>query len=322
MELRTRHLGGFGKLASQGDFVTFGTRSDPALRFQDYLFEAVEHAYEVEPSWRQTAASDRAFAFIYRTSSDAPGEGLVVGVLRGSRDTTGRVFPFALYAVLDAAGLPEESHILPLGLGAFLEQASVALDDAIDGRTTSDPSRDLPAPSADQLRAALTDYAVWTTSRTVEDVALTLFGRKPREGLARALGTVREILLPLSGLEPPRTRLAARLPLGAAGSGGVSFWWDAARRLGNWQRNVPSLFWEGGVPEPQVLMHFGDVAPRALAELWVPNRNSALVGDLSAPSDAETERSGRPGVQPGDHDPIVALLEHPAMPVSEFLGAL
>lgn len=323
MELRTRHLGAFGKLAAQGDFVTFGTRSEPASRFQDYLFEAVETAYQSEPAWRQTAESDRAFAFVFRTSSENPGEGLVVGVLRGSRDTTGRVFPFAVYAVVDALGTPEGNHLLPLSLGSFLEQASVALDDAVDGVTNGDPSRDLAGPNADQLRAAFTDYATWTTSRTVEDVALLLFGQHAPNDLAGALSTLHEILTPLVGNEPPRTRLAARLPLGAAGSGAVSFWWDAARRLGRWQRNVPSLFWEGGVPEPRVLMHFGEVAPRALAELWVPNPNSTFVGDLSATSDGAGPAPGdRPGVQPGLGNGILAAAEHPAMLVSDFLSAL
>lgn len=316
MELRTRHLGAFGKLASQGDFVTFGNNTDPALRFHDYLFAAVEAAYASEPAWGQTAESDRAFAFIYRTSSESPGEGLVAGVLRSSRDAAGRVFPFAVYAVIDALGWPDENHILPLSLGGFLEHASVALDDAVEGISMSDPTSELFGPSTAQLHAAVNDYASWTTSRTMEDAWMTLFGRNQPGDLANALATIGEILGPFSGSEPPATKLAARLPLGAAGSGAVSFWWDTARRLGRWQRNVPMLFWEGGAPEPQVVMHFGDVAPRALAELWVPNPDSAFASDLSAAA------NDRPGVQLDSAAAFLQRLESPAMLVSDFLSAL
>jgi hypothetical protein len=144
---------------------------------------------------------------------------------------------------------------------------------------------------------------------------MTLFGHPQPDDLANALATVGEILAPFVGREPPATKLAARLPLGAAGSGAVSFWWDTARRLGRWQRNVPILFWEGGVPEPQVLMHFGDVAPRALAELWFPNPDSPFSSDLSAARD-------RPGVQLESTQGFLSRLQSPAMLVSDFLSAL
>lgn len=315
MELRTRQLGAFGKLANAGDFVSFGAKTEPSLRFQDYLFEAVEHAYEHEAGWRDTAVSERAFAFLFRSSDEAPGEGVVAGVLRGSRDAAGRVFPFAVYAELDLLGPGESLHLLPLGLGAFLEQASVVLDEAVEAPSAKDPTRELVAPHTVQLRSAFDDYGVWTTSRSVQDACMTLFGRNRPDDLAHALTTLGAILVPLRRREPPDTKLGARLPLGAAGTGAVSFWWDTARRLGQWQRNVPHLFWEGGVAEPQVIMHFGRISPRALAELWVPNDASPLLTDLSlAPERPEAQLEVAPTLQ---HH-----LESPGTLVSEFLSAL
>jgi type VI secretion system ImpM family protein len=316
MELRTRQIGAFGKLSNAGDFVTMGAKSDAALRFQDYLFEAVEYAYEHEPTWRETATSDRAFAFLFRSSDTTPGQGLIAGVLRGSRDAAGRVFPFAVFAEIDIVSPGSYLHLLPLGLGSFLEQASLALDEAVETPGTRDPTMGVIGPSSLQIRPAFDDYSVWTTSRSVQDAWLTLFGRDRPDDLAHALSTLTEILVPLRGQEPPPTKLAVRLPLGAAGSGAVSFWWDTVRRLGHWQRNVPNLFWEGGVPEPQVAMHFGRISPRALAELWRPDAQSPQVSDLSvAPAD-------RPEVQSDAAQTLQRWLETPGTTVSEFLSAL
>lgn len=315
MELRTRQVGGFGKLTSAGDFVTFGAKTEASLRFQDYLFEAVEWGYEHDSAWRDTANSDRAFAFLFRSSDENPGSGLVAGVLRSSRDAAGRVFPFAVYAEIDVVGAAEYLHILPLGLGAFLEQASVVLDDMIDAPGAHDPTREVVAPNPMQLRSAFDDYAVWTNNRSVQDAWMTLFGRNRPDDLGHALSTLSAILAPLRRTEPPDTKFGARLPLGAAGTGAVSFWWDTARRLGHWQRNVPILFWEGGVEEPQVVMHFGRISPRALAELWHPSSDSQLISDLSVAPD-------RPDVQLEVDPTLQRLLESPGTLVSEFLSAL
>ena len=110
--------------------------------------------------------------------------------------------------------------------------------------------------------------------------------------------------------------LAVQIAAPAAGTGAVSFWWDTVRRLGHWQRNIPNLFWEGGVAAPQVAMHFGRISPRALAELWRPDSQSQQVSDLNvAPAD-------RPDVQSDAAQTMQRWLETPGTTVSEFLSAL
>jgi type VI secretion system ImpM family protein len=306
-------VGLFGKLPTTGDFIQRGPVSAAVAGFRSWLEQGVERAALRKSDPLRAALDDaRVFAFVFRRD----GSELVVGALKPSVDAASRRFPVSVYMPLDAVHVCAAPHLLPLGLGEFVQDAADALlsDDVVvaterlDHGYASAPFA--PAPFSEQAL----EYDGWAASTAIRSVFEAVFSESSGPASA-AVHTIREVIAPFYGKDAPPTPLSVRVPLGHAGTGALAFWIDVVRHAAGWQRTVPTVFWSNDESGGDALIQLGDTPPGSLSELWAPDPGSDHVCDLRHAIDV------RSFLHPPPQN-LLAMIGDPTAKVSEFMRVL
>ncbi len=312
-------VGAFGKLPCTGDFVRVRAGVEPASSFQQWLGRAVDWAAPRSLAGWPDRFDERPLAFVFAGEA-----GVLVGVMRGSRDAAGRRFPMAVFGSVDAGELAGHESVLPHALSDFLDGARGVLDAgaSIDGLASLERLVDaLPAP---RMRpGASSAFTAWASSHTAREVWEAAYGADGGAGARVAVQTLAEALAPFTGQDGPTTALSVRLPLGADPTFEACAWLDLARAAGGWRRHVPTALWglasaPGSVAPPTPLViGLGQAPPLALAEVVLGGVDDDQVCDLTKPSPPpEAVRGFRPLAER-----LAAVLADPTSSVGAVLDA-
>lgn len=305
-------VGAFGKLPCTGDFLRVRSGVEPAQAFQQWLGKAIDWAAPRGlPGWPDRL-DDAPLAFVF-----SGGTGVLVGVLRGSRDSAGRRFPMAVFGSLDPRDVDGHAAVIPLAMASFFDAARGVLDAHVDSPATLERLVDaLPAPR--MTAGASGAFTSWASSHAARDVWGSAFGADGAAGARVAVHTVVEALAPFAGQDEPTTPLCVRLPLGADPTFEVCAWLDLVRAVGGWRKHVPTALWPlGGSGSRALVVGLGQAHPLALAEVVLGGVDADQVCDLTRPHPpAEATRGFRPL---GER--LVMAFGDPASSIGVFLDA-
>lgn len=288
--LAVPRVAAFGKTPGMGDFLRVGSAGRAGECFDEWIQQGIAHAEARRvPGWVDAYGSGAPWAFIYRPPRSAGTPEGLVGVVGPSTDSVGRRYPLVVCAAALSACRVPWPHVLPLAFGDFLDGAANVLLDPRAGASGAEMSAALGRVVPPVLRDAdwsAREYEVWASSTPLRQ-AWSIFYGDDAVSPAHAVYTIIEAVAPFRGEEAPETRLALRLPLGAAGAAAAAFWIDIVRRLSRSPREVRSCFWSTDGRTGTMLVQLGTTPAATFGELWAPDTNSEQVCDLTAspPSD-------------------------------------
>ncbi len=114
--------GGFGKIPGKADFVRVGESDGQTRQFESWLDDSClrlrESALELP---------DAAVRFIVHGAGESTA---MVGILRRSRDSVGRSFPFSVFTSLDWRAVQHRWSALPVAMWPTLEASDQLIADA------------------------------------------------------------------------------------------------------------------------------------------------------------------------------------------------
>ena len=293
----TPFVGAYGKLPGIGDFVAVRAQAEPALAFQGWLARAVEWADRRQlPGWPTVFDNRPPMVFTFRPRPK--NGGVLVGLMKASRDTVGRRYPFAIFAAIPEQVARAAPHLLPIAMAPFIEQAAHVFQVVASATSTADVEAALapvrPPPLDDAMAHA---YDGWIRGALAADFWRSLYGASG-PGPAYAIQMIHEVLAPFQQVEEPRTDIAVRLPLKSHPAYEAAFWLDLIQRVGHTPRPVPtSLFYPAAVPGRALFVTLGDSHPNALAEAAVGTGDTDLVCDLTTPEPERSSMSRLPTLQ-------------------------
>lgn len=288
----------FGKVPAAGDFLRSNANGEPVATFEAWLTEGLATADErLGQRFQQAFLNGPVQAFLYRAPS-VPSR-VLAGVIRPNRDAVGRRFPMVVCAALDANVVAGAPHLLPLVLGDFLEAATSTASSVDHVRSQAELEswlQRIPALRVDGLEAAHWEYVNWLQTTPVTTAWSAIYGAAASAASVKAIHTIEQCVAGFRGQDNPNTPLAMRAPLGGGGPAAAAFWIDVVRTTARWRATVPNCFWSFDGHAGSILLHFGDVSLRTVAELWVPDEDSDHVCDLTTASSVDPSRflSGLP----------------------------
>jgi type VI secretion system ImpM family protein len=311
----------FGKLPSHGDFVSVGPRSEPFVRFDEWLTRGVEWAQVRSGApFCNAFRSGGARAFVYRGEARAREQALLVGALAPSQDEAGRLFPLCVAAsVVFATEFSQNPHLVPFACESIWQIAGQCVADLglNPNAAVAEQISGLPQPARVQFSDAEADYLAWGEALPFSELCSLVTG----SGQNQLFGSTLRLLI--GALPHDRTALSVdtplslRLPLGAAGGAAVCFWLDAVRRLGGPQQAIPSIFWSHDGCVGHLTVHLGVAPVASISELWLPTQQRDEFCDLTLPPAAAVLE-----LLPPLPREIERVLSTPAGSVGDLLAAL
>jgi type VI secretion system ImpM family protein len=305
-------VGCFGKLPHVADFVAHNAGGPAALAFEEWLRKAVAVAHErLASRWESLFLAMPPHRFLYWND---PADGAVIGTFAPSRDRSGRLFPFAVFACLPADGAGDRTG-LPSAFAPFLDAAARAAGavgpaadvaqavEALRGDLPADPHRSPDGAGGAGAGRTVGDFAaaLGADAGIAARVATNLVGLAPR-------------FAPRAGSAPG---LTLRLPLPAAAAehrAAVAFWLDLTRRVLGVAAGVPALFWSAPAPGAHLDLSFRAPAPVAFLHLV----DTGLSSEALYPLDEE----GPPPERLACDAAARAWLERLAQPATRLADAL
>jgi len=309
-------VGAFGKLPCTGDFLRVRAGVEPAQGFQQWLGKAIDWAAPRNLEGWPDRLDETPYAFVF-----SAGTGVLVGVLRGSRDSAGRRFPMAVFGALDTAEIDGRAAIIPFAASGFIEAARGLVESvgSVDSPATLERLVDaLPSPRV--APGASGHFTLWASSHLAREVWDGAYGADQGAGARVAIHTVFEALAPFRGKDGNDMPLCARLPLGAEPTLEACAWLEIVRAAGGWKRHVPIAFWPLGRPAGRasaLVVGLGQAHPLALAEAVLGGVDADQVCDLTrANPPPEAIRGFRPL-----SDRLAATFADPAASLGALLDA-
>jgi type VI secretion system protein ImpM len=261
-----------GKAPCQGDFIRWNAGDPVSQQFHRWLeegHEAVRRANVLLPS------EPIHFVFTVAGARQA-----LVGMMTPSSDKVGRIFPLAVYLVVDASALAGHANVLlPGSHEAFFAAARQLLADAAT-LSADDLNKRLDALSAQTAG----DSGTAETYRRKAQLA-------PASSLVRqftsdgappgvqyyAFRTFMTACSAEKGKEPSKPGVTLDCPFPA--ETGPFPWVDLARRLLQWRTTSPALFWHHG-QSPRLLLSLGPPSSSVLLHLAKPDHSSMKLWPL------------------------------------------
>ncbi len=281
--LSFKHVGVFGKIPAQGDFLRAGGTSPVVLAFDHWLEESLD-------GLRRAGASlpSEPVYFVYRATGVPE---VLVGALVASVDAVGRVFPLAVFGVIDGATLAPSFPLVPTACARFFAAAGELLSQSkeLDPGELVRRVGALGVPTAEETLAAEgTQRAVLSHARTGELVARLFPG--PAGQHLYAFRTFLLACEPLRRHEAQRSGVTLDCPVRSPIDRFA--WLELARRVLAWTDSPPSLLW-ADAPTPRLLVSLGPASPSLLLYLARPDNDSARLWPLRTERAAAIEEAGR-----------------------------
>lgn len=318
----------YGKLPTYGDFVRFNAAGEVMQDLDSWLQKGL-----LQASSKNLDESDLSSAPVYRFVYRPPGKNTsLAGVMRPSRDQSGRRFPFII-------GVEKEQEIpdvrdairIPVRFKAFLDRAErlvrTATAGQVDHRTVMEQlSADgrLPAESPgsdDRYRQYLTD----TSFRNFVEQIWDHFEDSRKYIVFRNL---LDIVLPLRGVSPVRLSFGLRFPLSIRApdpSLAATTWLDMCVRLLEVMDVSLSFFWSSPDSEnetPYMFLYLQPPPPSAYLSLVQPEvevdslYDLERTGHLSAVEAALSIPPHYAGALESEFISLGAFLDHIGPPLS------
>jgi type VI secretion system protein ImpM len=286
-----------GKLPTAGDFVRHRASTPTMRAFDEWVQHGLYQARQRQNGWEaayDTAPTTR-FVFQGRRAPNA-----LLGVLRPSRDRTGRAYPFMVAAEVPTRRLSiRHLAYLPLQAGRFFDAADRVVREATEGDI---PYREVP----DHVQQIDTAFGVRPTAprtykrylqqHTMGPFLEELFGHFGDSGKYRLFDNLLDVLLPLRGRSAPRLNYGLQFPLGGDDEALTAiscFWLEACLRLLDYPSDAePTFFWTDRPPPdaaPFLLLFFGAPRPHAFFHLMASDDPHELVYPLAHAGDDGAE---------------------------------
>lgn len=310
----------FGKLPAHSDFVRYNASGDDVRAMESWIDEGVYRAdHHFGNRWDAVYQSAAPHFFLFDPEN---GESVMTGILKPSRDRSGRKYPFVVARRIEAAQARKgPAFALPMAFGAVLaDLENLALDHSETLPLAEISSRLERMAGPVSPTAGRGDFERYLRSTTVDDLWDSICADSPRlkkrvlEGrvlelarILRASGSVPRAL----GMRFPLSRgLAARLPE-------VCFWTKCVLTARGNPEALPSIFWPASAekPSPCLFVYLVRPSPRAFLSLMDPDADQDMIFRTDA---EEREAAGESGP---DHPPGDGALARPeGMTLDEFLG--
>jgi len=276
-------LGCFGKLPFWPEFLEVDMARPPARSLRRWIRLGRELAVEAgeadatdgRPVVDETLAAGRHLRILLRV----PGSNdVLVGVMRPSRDSGGRPFPFTVFAHVDRRPWRRSWSLLPLALAPVwdaLDEAWQSLEEVTNETAFRERLAALRVPSPEPSARVRGEF-----HRLGTDSASGFLARVGTDGVDHG---VRRIVAAWRGGEDAAVAEGpgVRLPVGVDGETAcfeTGWWIELAGRQSFFRRPAPSVFLDGATDGAgrHVVLRFG--APR-------PDEYAAIVRPATAPRD-------------------------------------
>ncbi|WP_342374363.1 type VI secretion system-associated protein TagF [Myxococcus stipitatus] len=296
-----------GKAPCQGDFIRWNAADPVSQAFHRWLEESHEAVRRAN-----TQLSSLPTGFVFTVPG---GRQVLVGTLATSTDKVGRVFPLAVYVVIDAAGAAEHFASLPDSFRPFLAAGSQLLADAATLSVSDLEARvsGLAAVSSGDSMGAEAQKRRVLGSPVAPLVQQFQADGAPAGAQYYAFNTFVKACQAEQGKEPSKPGVTLECPFPEAL--GPYGWLELARRQLRWRTLPPAMFWHLG-PAPRLFLSIGTPGPAVLMHLAKPGHSSMKVWPLHT-KQASAIESARNALSP----PRRQALEDPSTTVEAFLSA-
>jgi type VI secretion system protein ImpM len=284
----------FGKTPGMGDFLRVGSAGRAGEAFEEWLDRGIAMAEGKRgAAWAPTFSAGAPWAFVFRAPRSAGIREGLVGVLKPSVDSVGRLFPLVVLSPALPTCVAPWPHVLPMAFGDFLDGAASALMGSAAVTSVADMAgilRGVPAPFAGDAAPVAQEYAAWAASTPLQNAWAAIYGGDRTLSAPYAIHTLFEAIAPFRGEVGPTTKLGLRLPLGGGGVAAAAFWIDMVRQFARSLAEVRSCFWSFDGRTGSMIIQLGDTPASTLGELWAPDPDNEHLCDLTAPATVEAGR--------------------------------
>ena len=281
--------GCLGKVPNHGDFVRHRASTPTMRAFDEWLRKGLYHARQHERSdWK--VRYDQAPSIRFLFWGDRPqAPNALLGVLRPSRDKSGRTYPFLVTCELPADALMVR-HLphLPVRATSFYKAAEAVVARATAGDI---PYEEIPTvveemePKVALRPTVPREHRRYLKNETLGTYLEAIFGHFDGSEKYRLFSNLLDVLLPLQNGTPIHLNYGLEFPLHPNSERRIdvaSFWLDLVLRILDYPPIHPSVFWTEpedkaessrmdlflDAPEPTSL--FGILAPsRANGQLYL-----------------------------------------------------
>lgn len=297
----------YGKIPAQGDFVRVQAGDPVARALAGWLEEGSEASKR-----RGVKSGPRPVRFLFHP---ALASRALVGVMGGSGDKVGREFPLAIFASVEASGLPDAFPAVPEVFRPFLDGATAVLEEAPRLAAADLPGRlaSIPQPTSGSLGDGVKAAGRQASEGSSEAFLSRLFGDLTAGQQLYAMHCLRAACRPARGQEPGQARAVLDCPVKDGADRWA--WLEIGRRLLQW-RGVPSFFWRDG-ESPGLLLSIGSPPPSLLGVLCDPAQVDGKIWPLETRQAGAIE-TARKSLGPS----LVEALERPTRSIAELIGAV
>jgi len=244
MQPESSRLAFFGKTPLYGDFVRYNANAATVRAMDAWLQQALYYARaHIDGAFQ----GGLTYPFAFDPGED--GKTRLIGVMRPSRDSVGRIYPFLIGAEVEVNESDRASIAqLPVLYEGFWQQAGAMARAAAAGQLNR---HDLAAHAGSLNTHLLNRMSVFAYQQYLKQTAITFFWERLwqySEDSRKYLlfKNLLDILLPLRSGVPPGFSLVLRFPLppdGRLTAYDASLWLDICLRLLGVPALQPTFFW-------------------------------------------------------------------------------
>jgi len=258
-----------GKVPTHGDFVRHRASTPTMRAFDEWIRQGLRRIRNGRGSRWDNAYDDAPTIRFFLSLRGRQVPSALLGVLRASRDRSGRAYPFAVTCELPKSALrTNQLAHLPLQAASFYSAAEHIVTDASDGtlpygevtdRVTEITPSFSPSPSS-------STYDQFVRQQTIGHLLETVFGHFEDGGKYRLFRNLLDICLPQQKRDSPRLNYGLQFPLGEGSTPPTEtacFWLDTTLHLLDHPDAEFSFFWspQSTTSTSSFLLFLG--APRA-----------------------------------------------------------
>lgn len=236
-----------GKLPTHGDFVRHRATTPAVRAFDEWVQKGLYQARQQRRSALEAVYDEApAIRFVFNAQE---GTMPLLGVMKPSRDRSGRTYPFTVSVeaphALDADGL----RYAPVQARSFFSDAHQIVQTATAGELTHRAAIDRVRQLEPSLGLSATRppaYTRYLEEQTMASFWTRLFGHFGDGRKYRLVDNMLKILTPLRGRSIAPLAYGLQLPIGSGADGSLDacFWLEACVQLLGHPAAEPTIFWQ------------------------------------------------------------------------------